>query len=252
MARQAAVPIRFATYGDERYAGARERIGQEARGSRWFNAVSVYTPETLTPEYKASPFWDMRDKRGGGYWAWKFDVLRQELKACDGDGIVVYADAGCTLNPRARKRFLEYVSMVCSQRPGIVSFEMQGLAEEKWTTEEVFTALGVGRTSHRDKAIRESGQLLATVLIIRNGPIERGFIEECWNLVKSRPSLITDDHNDSQDLGFEDHRHDQSVMSVVRKLRGPGVVIPDETWIPQGPQQRRLASQPFWATRRQN
>jgi hypothetical protein len=71
--------VRFATYGDDRFSQSRRRIANEARDTGFFDAVTVYTPETLTPEFKWRFQRVLDMKRGGGYWIWKFDVLRQEM-----------------------------------------------------------------------------------------------------------------------------------------------------------------------------
>jgi hypothetical protein len=36
-------------------------------------------------------------KRGGGYYCWKAEILLQQLDMADEGDIIIYSDAGCTL-----------------------------------------------------------------------------------------------------------------------------------------------------------
>ena len=57
-------------------------------------------------------------------------------------------------------------------------------------------------------------------------------------------------YNDNQEDYFIDNRHDQSILSVIRKMYNKNVVtIPDETWFYKFHSKIGL-KYPFWATRR--
>ena len=60
--------------------------------------------------------------------------------------------------------------------------------------------------------------------------------------------LVTDYYNNTQHEYFRDHRHDQSILSVVRKILGSEVIPNDETYFkPFGNEESW--KYPFWATR---
>jgi len=61
--------------------------------------------------------------------------------------------------------------------------------------------------------------------------------------------LFTDHYNrENQESCFIDNRHDQSILSVVRKIHG-SIVLGDETWfVPFG--NNESLKYPFWATRK--
>ena len=44
-------------------------------------------------------------KRGGGYWIWKLDIIKQAFSKIKENDIIVYLDSGCTLNKSGKKRF---------------------------------------------------------------------------------------------------------------------------------------------------
>ncbi len=59
--------------------------------------------------------------------------------------------------------------------------------------------------------------------------------------------LFTDEFIHGQAQGFKDCRHDQSILSVLRKMQGT-IALPDETWfVPFGNEES--LKHPFWATR---
>lgn len=239
--------VHFATYGDIRFERSRTRIVTEARGTGWFDKATAYTPETLSEEYKHSPFWEMRNQRGGGYWTWKFDVIRQELRGMQEGDVLVYADAGCTINPKGAARFRQYLQMASAWEPGIVSFQMPQHPEFKWTTREIIA--GVGRNADTPPVLR-SGQFHATVMIFRKSAAVVDLIEECWRIITKNPLLITDHYNGAEQTpGFMDNRHDQSILSVMRKVRGCKAIPRDETGSYLWPNNAGL-DYPIWGTRR--
>lgn len=247
MARQAVVPIRFATYGDDNFKFSRAQLCKEAELTGWFHAVTAYTPETLSQAYKESPFWDLRDRPGGGYWSWKFDVIRQELALSAANEIVVYLDAGCAINARGAKRFYEYIDMAQKNTPGMVSFMMPGLREDQWTTERIFEVL---KCEKGNTQIRKTGQLVGGVLVMRNSLEVRSLFDDCWQIICAVPTLISDECDRSAQVAdFHDPRCDQSLLSVMRKQRGFGFIPRDESWVPPFGAGRSLMY-PFWALRR--
>jgi hypothetical protein len=243
--------VRFATYGNDKFRGSRERLAEEARATGWFGTITAYTPEALSARFRASASATLMQEKGGGYWAWKTDVLLQELAASPENGLVVYLDAGCTLNPQGERRFREYLAMARANEPGIVSFAMPHLPEEQWITREVFAACSsnISGGTQIPMSVRKSGQLVGGVLVLRNSPAVREIVEQCRRVADSDFRLLTDQYNQGQIPTFKEGRHDQSVFSVVRKLHGCVVVPRDESWVPPFGSRRSLAY-PFWATRR--
>ena len=60
--------------------------------------------------------------------------------------------------------------------------------------------------------------------------------------------MFTDIYNNQQHSFFKDNRHEQSVLSLIRKKYGTVVVEGDETWMQPFGKGESL-KYPFWATR---
>jgi hypothetical protein len=87
------------------------------------------------------------------------------------------------------------------------------------------------------KEVAESGQYIASILIMRKTPQLESIMALCNQTLYDDPYLFTDKCNDAtkQKRGnFADNRHDQSVFNIVRKLfPNDTFVIPDETFKPK-------------------
>jgi hypothetical protein len=231
--------VRFISYGNDRYRKARKRIRYEAFRFG-FQDVSVYRPEDL-PESFQRKFADiLKVPRGGGYWVWKICIIHESLLRMREGEILVYCDSGCTINAGGRKRFIEYLDIVLQDPSGMLSFGFNHMLKEKcWTIRELYEAIGC--------AVDESPQLVGGILFLRKNVTVMRMIEEARRIIWKNPLLITDHYNKNQEPHFIDNRHDQSLLSLLRKKYG-SPVLTDETYA-SGDDWTPLAKMPFWATR---
>ena len=216
----------FFSYGDDKYRNSKIRIEQEANNSKLFDHINIYGREHLDDEFmqKTRPYVDI--PRGGGFWTWKSLFLKKTFDVMKEGDYCVYADAGCTINPHGIERFNQYKKMLEEDSSGILSFRMDGLDEEQYTTEEIFKYFGV----ENDKALRTSGQIMATILVMRKCAESINLVNDYYNLALNHTHLFSDVNNFSGNCErFIDNRHDQSVLSVLRKKYGT-VEIVDETY----------------------
>lgn len=231
--------IHFITYGDGPFENARKRIVEEAKNTNWFDTISSYTRETLSEKFRQDYSHVLRQTRGGGYWIWKFDVLQQKMDEIPDGEIIVYLDSGCTINPRGKERFREYINMLNDSEEGIISFELNEL-EEEYTTKQLL--------EHFDCGENKPFQYMATVLMMKKANHVQDILNMCFDVIQTDWRLITDFYNKTteQSTQFKDNRHDQSILSLARKKKG-SLVLSDETWADDF---KKLKNFPFWATRK--
>lgn len=78
----------------------------EALNSNWFNSISVYGPQDLDDEFKTR-FKDILNlPHGSGYWIWKVYIINRKLDEIKEGDILIYLDAGCTINKKGGTSFL--------------------------------------------------------------------------------------------------------------------------------------------------
>uniref|UniRef100_A0A7S3LTD8 Nucleotide-diphospho-sugar transferase domain-containing protein n=1 Tax=Aplanochytrium stocchinoi TaxID=215587 RepID=A0A7S3LTD8_9STRA len=236
----------FVSYGDARFRKSRLRIFSEAKSSGYFDYGVVFTPEGLPDELvqNENPLIReiLRQHRGGGYWVWKMFIIKWILEVADEGDFVFYADSGCTIrtNDAAVRRFDDYKKILTESKYGVLSFQLK-FPEQLYTTSKIFEHFDVPI----DSPIRKSGQFMATVVGLRKGPHQRKIFDMYFEALYTDPHLITDAYNADAKRKFKDfrdNRHDQSVLSVIRKLLGADIIPTDETF--------RNSSVPFEAIRR--
>ena len=190
--------------------------------------------------------------RGGGYWIWKVAIIEERLKSLSDGEFLIYLDAGCKLNKYGKKRFHEYIDELDKSEYGVSSFKMSGNKghgsfekEKKWTTRQIFDNFDVDINSK----IAMEGQYMATVLIIKKSLHSSLIVEKSAKTLSDNSLLFTDYYNNiNQCSEFRDNRHDQSILSIIRKIHGSVVIDGDETWMPPFGTGVSL-KYPFWATR---
>ena len=239
--------LHFITYGNKLYQNSKKRLQEQATNSRWFDTITICGPEDLSEEFKHE-FKDILDQpTGAGYWIWKFYIIKQRLTNLANNDILIYTDAGCSINTHGKPRFYEYIDMLNNSKESIISFQMHHLPERNYTTKEIFQYFKVDLNSD----YCTSGQFVGGILIMKNTEKMMKIIDECINVLRTDHLLVTDHYNKMEQYsGFIDNRHDQSILSLVRKKHG-SIILNDETYcIPWGCEES--LKYPFWATRYKN
>jgi hypothetical protein len=212
--------IIFLTFGGptKDYHNAVKRICSEAVNIKVFTKV-----EGLTEKYlEGSGFTEKHgkflkeNKRGYGYWIWKPYIVMRTLEGMKDSDILVYADAGCMINTAGKDRMLDYIRMVSESKYGIQVFELPYI-EKAWTKMDLIDYLDA-------KDLKNTMQIQGSAFIIRKCEHTMKLIskwyEVCciYNLVNDSASIIKNDPS------FREHRHDQSIFSILCKKYGAEII----------------------------
>lgn len=160
--------------------------------------------------------------RGFGYYIWKPQVVLQALRKIPEQAILLFADAGCQLNPEGIHRLSEYVDMVRQHPSGILGFNTTFPIKE-WTKVNTLQYL------HVTELEKELPQHLGGVHLMRNCEAVRRFVEN-WLILCENYDILDDRRCEYKNPPcFKDHRHDQSIFSILFH-RYNCLSISDETW----------------------
>lgn len=218
----------FLTFGNKKYYNSLNRIKNEAESFNIFDKILIYNDLNLKNDFP--DFWKKHENfiinnpRGYGYWIWKPYLVLKTLETMNENDILVYADAGCSLNNNGINRLNEYFEIVKNSNYGILSFELLGLKEKTYTKMDIFHELEMETHEYLN-----SNQIMATIFILKKCDHTIKIINEwykfvcIYNLVDDSQSSIKNDEN------FIDNRHDQSIFSLIRKKYGTEI-ISDETY----------------------
>lgn len=234
----------FITFGATKYKNAVDRICLEAKKITVFDKIIGYREQDLFsfPEFQQHKDFVYSNPRGFGYWIWKPFLIMKYMETMNENDILLYTDAGCTIQEKGRKRMLEYIDIVKNHQSGIIGFELTHL-EKTWTKMDLVKYLEAEQYIH-------TNQLLSGIIFLRNCENTRNLVRQWYeiginyNLSDDSPSKIANDPS------FIEHRHDQSIFSLLRKRNGC-VIIPDETWFPT-PYSEWNPEYPIWALRKTN
>ena len=83
------------TYGNEKFKNARDMFVYKAKEIGVFDNVCGYSEFDVTEELAKTKIF--KQERGGGYWTWKPDIIYTAMQQMQDGDILVYCDAGCTL-----------------------------------------------------------------------------------------------------------------------------------------------------------
>lgn len=181
-----------------------------------FDSATHVTEEAL----RATPFWEenrfiLEQPRGAGYWLWKPWIVLQKLRECGPNDIVIYNDAGRYGRGSFRQfpAFPHAAVELCARTPkrfihGFISnWQIQG----HYTKRDAFILMDADTDEQRLAA-----QVCAGPLLFMPSDDSFAFLEQWLDYCRD-PRILTDQPDE---LGrpfpvFRDHRHDQSVGSIL-------------------------------------
>ena len=234
--------ICFCSFADLRLENSLLRIESEAKVFGEFDVISCYNEFSLDKSFKD----EVKDLllptcRGFGYWIWKPQVILQSLRMMDKGDVLLYADAGCVLNNLGKKKFNEYINILMNSNSGFLVFGSK-LKERQYTKSDLFEYFSV-----LDKPeITCSGQIQATTFMLRKDEFTESVVNQWLDIMLKNHQLIDDTKSKLENsFDFVEHRHDQSVFSILMKLNSAKVLpmyhIWSYTWI--------MVKYPIWGKR---
>ena len=237
--------LHLISYGNDNFKNSKVRLFDECIESKFFHNINIYNYNDLDTNFVHDFEKIFRYPRGNGYWIWKPYLIKKKLEEINDGEIVIYLDAGCTLNKYATNKFNEYIELLNNYN--IVCFN-SGYPEKNYTTNEIFKQFNINENSNS----YNSEQLIATALLIKKCKNTEYIFDNIMKILYCNPLIITDFYNNdiSNNNDFITNRHDQSIISLAIKEFGENIkVIPkDETWfVPFG--NNESLKYPFWATK---
>jgi hypothetical protein len=177
-----------------------------------FDNVFEYGPQLIDRTFFEENKAILNSPRGGGYWLWKPYIIRDALRKINDGDILIYADSGSHFIRNA----IELGTLPDKFNQDVISFEME-LPESSWTKRDAFVLMGCD-----DFGFEKSNQRLGSFMVIKKSPMSLKFVDE-YLAYCCDERIITDIPNTcglSNYPDFKEHRHDQSVFSLLSKKYG--------------------------------
>ena len=201
------------SYGSEQYDKQLEYNGKSALEIAKVNEFYGYKPKDIDHDFREKNKYILEKGRGNGYWLWKPYFLYKTLKEkLDYGDYLIYSDAAVMYVDLAQK----LVDFLKEKKLDMYLHRLPHL-ERQYTKRDAFILLGVDQPFYA-----ETGQFNAAFQIYRKTKFTEFFLAEYLYYAQDK-RIITDDANE---LGvgnyddFRDHRHDQSILSLLTKKYG--------------------------------
>ena len=240
------------TFGDRRLKVSVDRLVAQAKTFEVFKNIHTYNEKNLGLYYRFKYAHILNSgTRGYGFWMWKPIIILKSLRKIKENDILVYLDSGCHLNVRAKDKFQEYIHSVVGSVSGLMAIngpspwpEYPDMRERIWTKGDLLAYFQV----LNNREVTETNQFHATAIFIKKTSETIKMISKWVQVIESDINLINDAPSITSNLkGFIEHRHDQSIFSILCKLNGNVVKLPiTDTWRKDI---KELEEYPIWAIR---
>lgn len=178
------------------------------------------------PEFVARNRAILDQPRGAGYWLWKpfiiWMIMHRHL--ADGD-VLFYSDSGAHFVHSADPA----IELARQRRDlPLLLFTLQDEHRNRvWTKRDCFHYMNLDLPAYAD-----APQILASFLVCERTPATLAFIAE-WLRLAEDPRLLTDQPNQCglpNYPDFRDHRHDQSILSLLGHREGVATIADISQW----------------------
>jgi hypothetical protein len=236
----------FCSFADSRNKKSLKRIERQVKNLAFFDLIYTYNESRLDENFRLRYQTILLPSvRGFGYWVWKPQVIKQTMALANYGDIILYADAGCHLRVEGIDKLVEYFEILANSSSFIMATELPiELLEKNWTKGDLFEYFNC----ISDPSVTHSAQIQATVIFIKKTRESERFIDQWSNVFETNIALVDDSPSNTPNFdGFVDHRHDQSIFSLLCK-RTEVVLIPDSD-IYRIHNWSELDTYPIWAMR---
>lgn len=202
------------TYADSHPALITSQQELVKQSKPYFNGYASFNKQNIDSIYYEKNKRILEQKRGSGYWLWKPYAVDKVLSVVDEGDIVFYIDSG-----NAIVGDLEPLFEICKTvESGVVLFEnrdgnplRQIWDNKQWTKRDCFIKMGCDSQSYHD-----GPQCSASIQIYRKCEKSVQFVKEYLEWCEDEDVLTDIPCKRGSNLPtFTDHRHDQSVLSLL-------------------------------------
>ena len=188
-----------------------QRLNSETAINSGFGEVINYNPSKLPVTFFEKHKQHFKYTRGAGYWIWKPFIILDALSKLNNDDILMYSDSGC--------HFINNMSPIFSKldetKNKVLVFNLAQI-EKDWTKRDCFVELNCDTPEFAD-----SKQIMSTFFLCRKSEFACHVVNQ-WYETLSNFHMVADEFvspskNKNYD-SFKEHRHDQSILSLVSKL----------------------------------
>lgn len=183
-----------------------QRLANAMASARGVEQIFSYSDKDLKnfTNFYQENYAILQNPRGCGYWLWKPFLIKELLNKITVDEVLMYCDSGVLLLADPSPLY-----DLCLHKEQIF-FEMPGNPNRRWTKRDCFVALGCDSAEFWNRS-----QITGQCHLWKKSASSLERVES-WLAFCKDPTLLTDSPSKAANLeGFEEHRHDQSILSLL-------------------------------------
>lgn len=194
-------------YANGRYLQAQKYCSDSAK-QFGFDEVISYSLGDIDPEFYYKNKNILDQSRGAGFWLWKPYFISKTLERMENGDLLVYSDSGSFYQNSPQP----LIDLILKDEKGVLSFELKGLMENVYTKRDTFVLMDLDEPKYTESSQRE-----ATYIWLIKNDFTVNLVKEYLEYAQDE-RIITDliSENKNYDV-FKDHRHDQSIWSLLCK-----------------------------------
>lgn len=157
------------------------------------------------------------NKRGYGYWLWKPYIIMKTLEIMNDGDILFYVDSGCELLPNeTNDQAIAEQAERCDKNT--ILYTLSAYDEKKYNKMDLVNKMITDDDDDEQKTqVMNTLQNAATIIVIKKTDQTYDFAKEWYSGCCTYHHIDDSPSTEANDLSFVDHRHDQSVFSLLTK-----------------------------------
>ena len=210
-------------YANKKYYNAQQKNTQTGKEVAKFDQVISYDVSKIDSVFYEKNKQILDQPRGAGYWLWKPYFIHKTLQNMNEGDLLFYSDSGA--------HFLcgiESLYDKLNNSNKILLFTLEDFhTHKKWTKRDCFYYMGLDTEPYLSV-----NQILASFVVCIKTKSNIEFFEE-WLKYAQDPRIITDSPNTcglANYPEFKDHRHDQSILSLLGRKHNITTVEDISQW----------------------
>jgi len=215
------------------------RFKMQAKGMQIYDKIFMFTEKDLNEDFKeyVNSLLKLGKKKGYGYWVWQTFFHKKVLSQINEGDIYHWCDVGCHFNLNGKTRLKEYIKILEKEPTGFLGFQYKDLEfknlknnfvypnylEIQYTKSDLFNHFKL----KDDDPIIKSPQVWGGSFFIRKCSKSMQMMDEHYRITRNRFDLIDDDEKKflTKPMSeFIQHRHSQSVLSIIVKKAGSSLL----------------------------
>ena len=203
------------------------RFKKQAEEMEIYSNIKVYGFSDLSENKKVQikNFKKKKQNRLFGYACWKPEIILNNLNLIPNGAILQYSDIGCHFNSKGLSRLKDYLrylnennilgfNYTLPKQSKYNNLNYQEYFEYQYTKGDVFKYFNIGMNSK----IVKTQQFWSGTIFFKNNDFTKNFVNQ-WSEACKKNYLIDDSESSLVNhKDFIEHRHDQSIFSIIAKL----------------------------------